>query len=266
MSPDDERFTAINDEAWAAGDYVDAYATRDLHPAEIVLLVRYAKQLSGRVLELGCGAGRLLGYLAEFAQAAHGVDISEAMVARCHAGYPSARVTVGSLTEPATWPAGRFDQIWMARNLIDVLEDDRRSRLLDQLRVRLNPGGVLIFSSHNLDSVGHDRQLGWVRRIAWTPPITQLRDWRRAAVRRRNRRALGPRAYEGPGYAVINDDAQDYALLHYYVRRDDQAAQLEAHGWELLECVDLAGRPVGRGEVSRSPDLHDVATPRRESM
>ncbi len=265
MSTDDERFTAINDKAWATGDYVDAYATRDLHPAEIVLLVRYAKQLSGRVLELGCGAGRLLGYLTEFAAEAYGVDISEAMVARCRAGYPDAHVTVGSLIVPETWPAAPFDQIWMARNLIDVLEDDRRGRLLDQLSGFVAPGGLLIFSSHNLDSVGHQTSLGWVRRAAWTPPITQVRYVRRAGLRRRNRRTLGARAFVGDGYAVINDDAQDYALLHYYVRRDDQEAQLDAHGWRLVECVDLDGRPVARGEVSRSPDLHYVASRRDDA-
>lgn len=263
---DAAEFTSINERAWATGDYVGAYAIRDLLPAEVVLLVRYAARLSGRVLDFGCGAGRLLGYLVEVSGEAHGVDISEGMLAHCRATYPAAHVQLGSFTDPATWPAGRFDQIWMANNLIDVLEHDRRGRLLDDLAGAVAPEGLIIFSSHNLDSVGYERRLGWVRRIAWTPPMTQLRQLRRAGLRRRNRRALAGREFTGVGYSVINDDAHDHALLHYYIRRDDQEAQLDEHGWRLLECLDDQGRRVECGEVSRSPDLHYVAARRRESM
>ena len=52
-----------NDQLWGRKGLVQAYATRELRPVEVLLLVRYQAALSGRVLELGCGAGRLTGYL-----------------------------------------------------------------------------------------------------------------------------------------------------------------------------------------------------------
>ena len=49
-------------------------------------------------------------------------------------------------------------------------------------------------------------------------------------------------------YAILNDEAHDYSLLHYYIARDGQDRQLAAHGFELLACVDLAANEVGPGE------------------
>jgi SAM-dependent methyltransferase len=170
-------------------------------------------------------------------------------------------VTLGSFTDRASWPPGRWDQIWMVNNLIDVIDHERRGRLLDELRGALAPGGVLIFSSHNLDGVGHEQRLGWVRRMVWTPPMLQLRHLLRAGRRMRNRRRMGPLASRGDGHAILNDSLHDYALLLYFIGRDAQEAQLEAHGWRLLECLDGQGRRVERGEISRSQDLNYVAVP-----
>ena len=77
--------------------------------------------------------------------------------------------------------------------------------------------------------------------------------------RRRNRKRLGPLQRRGDGYAIINDSAHDYALLHYYIGRDDQARQLRETGYELLECLDADGRPVGPGAPHPDPWLHYVA-------
>src|SRR5688500_10195817 len=64
-----------NDRLWRRTDLVKAYANRELRPVEVMLLLRYTEALSGVVMELGCGAGRFTGYLAEVAKEAHGVDI-----------------------------------------------------------------------------------------------------------------------------------------------------------------------------------------------
>ena len=77
---------------WAREDLVEKYATRDLRPAEVMLLVRYREALAGRVLELGCGAGRLTGYLAQLAESVHAIDVSHSMVARCRQLYPAVSV------------------------------------------------------------------------------------------------------------------------------------------------------------------------------
>ena len=97
MAPDDQRLA--NDRMWARADLVAAYARRDLRPVEVVLLVRYRDALAGRVLELGCGAGRVTGYLAEISHEVHAIDVSPAMVGACAQAYPKVSVGQGDLRD-----------------------------------------------------------------------------------------------------------------------------------------------------------------------
>ena len=72
---------------------------------------------------------------------------------------------------------------------------------------------------------------------------------------------LAPLERRERDHAIVNDEAHDYALLHYYIRRDDQARQLAELGYALIECLDADGHPVPAGERSASPWLHYVARP-----
>ena len=62
------------------------------------------------------------------------------------------------------------------------------------------------------------------------------------------------------GYALVNDHAHDFSLLHYFIDRDAQWRQLEEVGLLPLVCLDLDGRTVTAGQTA--PDcveLHYVA-------
>jgi SAM-dependent methyltransferase len=265
----------LNAAHWRAGTHVDAYAHRTLRPVEVVLLVRYREALSGRVLEVGCGAGRLLGYLVALAREVHGVDISPAMVDYCRRAYPQASVRVGDLGALGASVEGAFDGILAVDSVLDVFDDSERRRVLSDLRGLLAPGGLLIFSSHNLaraDTVAAVANLGTgarlLRRVrqVLSKPLIELgtalaRVPREAWTRRRNRRRLAPLEVRGPDFAVLNDLAHDYALLHYYIGRDAQARQLAELGYELVECLDPDGRVVAAGEDGHGPWLYYVARP-----
>src|SRR5579875_2423465 len=88
---------AWNVERWRALRQVERFAHRRLAPVEVVILARYREALSGRVLELGCGAGRIIGYLLALGGEVHGIDISPRMVERCRRAYPGANVREGDL-------------------------------------------------------------------------------------------------------------------------------------------------------------------------
>ncbi len=77
--------------------------------------------------------------------------------------------------------------------------------------------------------------------------------------RARNRRRLRPLEYRAAGHAVLNDPERDFGSLHYYIRRDDEERQLGSLGFEMVECLDVDGRPVPRGEDGSGPWLHYVA-------
>ncbi len=271
MQPGEQ--SRLNSGHWRAGTHVDVYATRTLRPVEVLLLVRYSEQLSGRVLEVGCGAGRLIGYLVALGGEVHGIDISAAMVANCQHAYPEASVRVGDLGAIGASTDGAFDAILAADCVLDVFDDSERRRVLTELRELLAPNGVMIFSSHNLgqlDSVDARSQLsagarlrGLARRLLSKPligaaeTVTQLP--KQALTRRRNRRRLAPLQYRDGDHAIVNDLAHDYALLHYYVGRDGQARQLGELGYELVDCLDPDGRTVAAGEPGDGAWLHYVA-------
>ncbi len=265
----------INAGIWRRGDYVADYANRRLLPVEVLILVRYRDTLSRRVLEVGCGAGRILGYLVALGAEVHGIDISPAMVEHCRGAYPTADVRVGDLAALGESVEGPFDAILAADNVLDVFDDAERRRVLEDMRQLLALQGLLIFSSHNLayadgrvgaaDTTGSTGRHRPIRRMlgkATSRPVAEMvRSAARVPRRVRNRRRLAPLERRGGDHAIINDEAHDYALLHYYIRRDDQARQLAETGYELVECLDAEGGAVGPGESNGSPWLHYIARP-----
>ena len=245
-----------NDRVWSGGRLVGAYANRRLRPIEVEILVRYRDNLCGRVLELGSGAGRLTGYLASIARSVHGIDLSEEMVAYSRKRYPAATFAQGDLRDPAIFGAEPWDAIVAAFNIIDVLGDIDRQALLDRIRGALSPGGVLIMSSHNRGVAAH---LGDPLRLTGMSfPLAILALGRLPRWWLNRRRLVGFERHE-PDYAILNDVGHDYAVMHYYSTRDAQVRQFEAHGFEVLACLDLDGHPVGPGDLAAyCPELHYV--------
>jgi SAM-dependent methyltransferase len=269
LTPSDQ--LQVNASAWQRGEHVAEYANRRLLPVEVVLLVRYRDVLSRRTLEVGCGAGRILGYVAQLGGEAHGIDISPAMVEHCHSRYPAADTQVGDLADISRSAEGPFDAVLALDNVLDVFDDAERRRVLADLRGLLAPDGLLMFSSHNLayidrgarrdagSTASPGRVRGLLSEVVSRPPSNVARAVARIPGRRRNRKRLGPLQRRGDGYAIINDSAHDYALLHYYIGRDDQERQLHETGFELIEALDADGGSVGPGQPNPDPWLHYVA-------
>lgn len=255
---DDEQ-TALNEEVWARGDFVKNYARRQLRPVEEVMLERYREALAGRVLELGSGAGRLTGHLIELGGEVHGLDLAPAMIEYCRETYPGGTFSVGDLRDLSGFEDGSLDAVVGTFNVIDVLGDGERRRVFGEVRRVLSPGGLFIVSSHNRAYVPRTsvaiRVLSGGTRRPW-------RSARGLPTRLRNRRKFRPLEREEPGYALINDEAHDFAVLHYYIARDAQFQQLVEEGFEPTECLDLDGHTVPEGAAAaHCSELHYIARP-----
>jgi SAM-dependent methyltransferase len=247
----------LNAEFWARGECVSYYATDELRVAERTLLERHRDALSGRVLELGCGAGRLTGHLCELARVLHAVDISPAMVAFCRNRYPRAVFSEADLRDLSQFEDDSFGVVVAPFNVLDVLGDGERNRALDEIRRVLVAGGLLIMSSHNR---GYRPRLATGIQVLIGSPRRPAASVRSLPRRLRNRRRLRRLEHAEAGYAIVNDDAHDFSVLHYYISRDAQERQLADEGFELLECLDLDGRDVPAGASAAScPELHYVA-------
>lgn len=250
--------TALNSDVWSRPDLLAQYANRDLRPVEVLILLRHRDELAGDVLELGAGAGRVTGYLAELARNVHGIDVSESMVAYGRRRYPRAGFELGDLRDLSGHCQGSLDAVLAPCNVLDVLDDAERRDVLGQVHRLLRPDGLFVLSSHNRGYVPHlPSPLGIVR---WRQPTRVGVDLARMprVLRNHCRARRFQRAEED--YALINDSAHEFSLLHYYISRDGQERQLGDHGYALLECRDLDGRLVSPGAMaSHCVELHYVA-------
>jgi SAM-dependent methyltransferase len=247
----------LNDRLWISGDRVSDYANRTLRPVEVLLLARYRDALAGRVLELGCGAGRLTGYLTQLSDRVEGLDVSQEMVDYCRTRYPRGHFDTGDLRDLSGYATGSLDVVAAPYNVIDVLSEEERLVLLGDLHRMLAPDGLLIVSSHNRGHGPRRRKPTDVRR---GDPVKLAADVVRLPRRVRNSRRARRFERDEGHYAVLNDVSHDYRALHYYIARDDQERQLRDHGFELLEALDLDGDPVEPGgQAPDCPELHYVA-------
>ncbi len=127
-----------------------------------VLRARMASAASGKVGDLGCGAGGMFEIFRQFGDVA-GIDISSTAVALCRA-KPYEGLAIGTLSQLPL----RGESLDLA-GMTDVLEhvEDDEQVIRECLRV-LKPGGVLLITVPALRWLysEHDRALGHFRRYS----------------------------------------------------------------------------------------------------
>jgi ubiquinone/menaquinone biosynthesis C-methylase UbiE len=250
----------LNRSVWARGRHVREYANRQLRPVEVILLVRHREDFSGRVIELGCGAGRVAGYLVELAEEAHGLDISEQMVSESARRYPKGNFVQGDIREMPMFEDDYFDAVFAGYNVIDVFDDEDRRASLREARRLLKPGGLYVFSTHNRAFLPNVRSPAQPRTV---DPLRFTYDLMRAPQRMRRHRELRALERHERDYEIVSDGSHGFTLVHYYISPQDQFRQLEEEGFEPLSCLDLDGRTLASGETApECSELHYVARKR----
>lgn len=153
-----------------------------------------------RVLDAGCGAGRLLPYLAALGCTAEGVDLSAGMVRRAQRDHPSFPTQVASLTR-LPHPDATFDGYFAWYSTIHNPDSDLPQVFAEASRV-LAAGGLILVafqSGHGTRDVsdayrrrGHDITL---ERYLRTPDeiAALLTQAGFSEVARLERRPSGPR-------------------------------------------------------------------------
>jgi len=127
----------------------DASAEHDpmFSPEAIDPVVEFLVELArdGRALELGIGTGRIALPLAERGVPVHGIDLSEAMVARLRAkpGADKIDVTIGDFA--TTKVDGTFSVAYLVYNTIQNLaRQDAQVACFQNVAAHLEPGGCFV--------------------------------------------------------------------------------------------------------------------------
>ncbi|MGW1798995.1 class I SAM-dependent methyltransferase [Streptomyces sp. NPDC001984] len=98
-----------------------------------------------RVLEIGCGTGRALAYLAQRGIEAHGVDLSPVMVKKSSERWADTGASF-QCAEVLEWLASCEDMFDAVYSIFGAAWFTDPSRLFPLVRTQLNPGGVFVFS------------------------------------------------------------------------------------------------------------------------
>jgi len=228
---------------------------------EVIILLRYRDELTRRVLELGCGGGRVTGYLGVLSLDVHAIDLSPTMVSYCRKTYPEVAFEVADLRDLSKFGEAQFDVVSAWDNVLDILGDEERRRVLRDIRRILSSQGLFIMSSHNLAHAPHI--LTPTQSLRYHDPARLVVDIARLPRAYVNRRRLKRYEHINADFAILNDVSHDFRALHYYISRDGQARRFEEEDFELLDCLDEDGRPVYSGDdETQQSDLHYVARSR----
>ena len=133
----------------AYDEVADTYAARfrttepEL-PLELAMVEHFVSLLAGdrRVLDAGCGAGRMLPLLAELGCVAEGVDLSREMVRRAQADHPEFATQVGSITD-LPYDDCSFDGVFSWYSTIHG-DDEALGAAVSEFRRVLRPGGLVL--------------------------------------------------------------------------------------------------------------------------
>ena len=142
-SQTDEAVRLAYDEV--ANSYADRFrSTEPELPLELAMVEYFASLLEDgrRVLDAGCGAGRMLPYLAELGCAAEGVDLSPEMVRRARADHPEFATQVASITD-LPFEDASFDGVFSWYSTIHG-DDEALASALSEFRRVLRPGGLVL--------------------------------------------------------------------------------------------------------------------------
>jgi SAM-dependent methyltransferase len=112
-----------------------------------------------RILDAGCGPGRLGGHLAAVGHTVVGVDVDPALIAAAEQDHPGPRWLVGDLAEldlPSRGIAEPFDLIMSAGNVMTFLAPSTRVQVLSRLCAHLRDDGRAVIGF----GAGRDYEFG----------------------------------------------------------------------------------------------------------
>ncbi len=129
--------------------YDDQMKTSPLASIDIAFCER-AFPTPGKLLDLGCGTGRLCAHFTVKGFDCVGVDLSEAMLTQARLNAPHAEFVRANLTELDELPTGTFDYAACLFSTLGMVRGvANRTKVIDNAFRLLKPSGRLVLHAHN---------------------------------------------------------------------------------------------------------------------
>ncbi len=216
---------------------------------EIHRLVGLCASPPRRVLELGCGTGRLLGAFAARGVAGVGIELSRAMVDYARGQLPDGvEVHLGDMSRCPL--PGSFDLVYASANTLrHLVEDDDLRRLLRRVADWIRPDGTFVVDLE-LGRAHFDSEIG--RANTWTNSrdgVEVRATWRVVAIE-------GGRAITELLLETRRGGTWDPVSTRFPLRCDDAAT--------FLDHAEACGLTLRGGGILREPELLDRPGPQLE--
>ena len=137
----------ITDDPGHSRAYIERFRRMTAEGTDIVGEARLIDAMlprASRVLDAGCGQGRIGGWLAGVGHEVVGVDLDPVLIEAAQADHPGAHWIVGDLATtdlPALGISEGFDAIVCAGNVMAFVEPSARVAVLQRFAAHLRPGG-----------------------------------------------------------------------------------------------------------------------------
>ncbi len=237
-------------------------------PGESAAIAWVADEVRNQpLLDVGVGGGRTVPLLTPISADYTAVDYTPELVAVCGENHPGVRVLHMDARDMSAFSDNSFALVMFSFNGIDAVDHDGRLAILREFARVLKPGGLALFSTHNLRGPSYREDLReFLRmpdtsgsmvdtgidaaRVAYSLPIAAFNYWRYSRLNR-----------EFDGYAIRVCAAHKFGILIMYTDLDTQRRQLESVGLKT-EVVfgNTSVKPLNAtDDVSREFWFHFIA-------
>ncbi|MGS0891355.1 class I SAM-dependent methyltransferase [Burkholderia stagnalis] len=143
----------INLAAWGSRSSRNGYASASgwTDPGEAAAVAWVARQARHQpVLDVGVGGGRTIPLLTAISRDYTAIDYTPELVEICRRGHPGIRIRQMDARDLSAFPDESFALVVFSYNGIDAVDYPGRLAVLREFARVLKPGGLLLFSAHNL--------------------------------------------------------------------------------------------------------------------
>jgi len=229
----------INRKAWRSGGARRLFGALAGYtdPGEAGALAAVADEVRGQpLLDVGVGGGRTVPLLQRLSNNYTAVDYTAELVDVCRRNHPDARVLHADARDLSMFPDGSFALVMFSWNGIDAVDPAGRDAILREFTRVLRPGGLLLFSTHNMLGPGYRENL--LNMLRWPDDARNAVDFGMKTARMIARLPSGAfnfvrhsrlnRQYDGFGLRVCA--AHRFGIVIYYTELEAQKRVLADHG------------------------------------
>lgn len=220
---------------------------KGLFKAEQVILEIIKPKLKGiKMLDIGVGCGRTTAIFSNLVDEYVGIDYARAMIQQCKKKFHKAKnvtLMIADATSIKEFYSNNFDLILVSGAALDYMDHYSRTLAIREIRRVLKPGGILIFSSHNLDHIDNLYSIKFNKNI-----IKFLKKAVRASLMPLLNGPL--RRFKNKNWVIIRDGNLRFRLITYYPRITYQIKQLKKYNLHVIKIFSaLSGIEISKSNI-----------------